>query len=182
MGRWNGSFVTLAGSLLAVVFAGCAAATQVAAPPVKAVMEEPKPATPPVAESIPLERGDIPDGWKLDGPIAAGVQFSKGDAAIQFIILRRDGYKAVDMMKMQVASMAAKKGVTIIGQVNDPSGNEGELAFEDARIGVKHGRLVIRCFPDKTVMCVMTAGIWPVADDAQSSKDFDTFLAWVRTE
>ena len=169
-----------------VVLASCAATSRSAAAPQSTTITIPAPAAlqPPaqdaVPEIIPLERGETPDGWQFDGPVAGGCQFSKGEAAIEFLLQPGQGLKATGMLRKLVEMMSARKGVTVEAQVSDPSGNEAELAYEDVRIGVKHGRVVIRCFPDRTSWCMMTAGLWPAETDDESSKDFDVFLTWVR--
>ncbi len=172
-------------ALLSVSIAGCAVTKAAAPAPKAAPSAAATPAPAPVGEEIPIQKGEIPDGWKVQGPFGMGVAFEKPgtDAQIAFTILKTDGrITAKDILDRLVAMNAGKKGVILSGITVSADGNEAALRLEDRRVGVKLGRAVVRCFPGKTVYAVMTSGLWPEEIDAQSLRDFAVFLAWVRLE
>jgi len=186
------SLIRIAGmscaSFLVVSFSGCAA-SMVAAPPLPVTKAEPAPVPAPlpdpVGEEIPLQRGVIPDGWEPQGPFGMGIVFAKNgtDAQVAFTVLQTGGFvTAKEIVDRLVATNASKPGVRLYAVSVSADGQEASLRIEDRRIGVKFGKVVVRCFPGRTVYAVMTSGLWPEAIDAQSLQDFETFLKWVRLE
>src|SRR5512142_2810304 len=140
--------------LLPFLICGCAAHQ----PP-------PRPSAPPHAVAAgepPFMPGPLPDGWQLGGVYVGAVQFvhPDDDAAVTFLFFSADTESPASMIRRAASENAAKRGVAVTDIDTPFGGTEASLRFTDDRFGTKRGRIVARCFPDRTPVCALVAGIW----------------------
>lgn len=164
--------------LAAFLSMSCAARQR---PPVEAPS---RPAQPVTDGGPPFVPGPLPEGWGLEGVYVGAVQFVRpdADAAVTFLFFSAASETPASMIRRTASENEAKRGVTITSIAAPSGGAEAELRFADDRFGKKRGRIVARCFPGRTSICALVAGLWPVEHEARSLQDFETFLSWVRTD
>jgi hypothetical protein len=137
-----------------------------------------------VEDDVPFKPSQPPEGWKLDGVFPGMVQFARPDMdfSAAFVFFSSAMASPTSIIRRAAGDMANKNGVEVMDMDVAADGNEATLQFEDSRIGVKRGKLVARCFPGRTIYCVLTAGLWPKELEKQGLAEYEVFLSWVRPD
>ncbi len=162
--------------LFTLVVSGCAAH----APPAPA----PRPPRAVAEGDPPFMPGPLPDGWRLQGVYVGAVQFvhPDDDAAVTFLFFSAASESPASMIRRAASENGAKLGVAVTDIDTPFGGTEASLRFTDDRFGKKRGRIVARCYPDRTMICALVAGLWPADKEPRHQADYATFLSWVRTD